>query len=70
MADLAELIYRLMAERVRVSHMAATDDTILPMLAKGKLINLPSLRTSELPEWSPDQWQRRQTPPPSDRLPR
>ena len=35
-ADLAEPLYGLMAERVRASHMVATDDTVMPMLAKGK----------------------------------
>jgi transposase len=35
-ADLMEPLYELMAERVRTSHVIATDDTILPMLAKGK----------------------------------
>ena len=38
-ADLAEPLYQLMAERVRVSHVVATDDTILPMLSKGKAAN-------------------------------
>jgi len=35
-ADLVEPLYSLMAERVRMSHVVATDDTIMPMLAKGK----------------------------------
>jgi transposase len=35
-ADLAAPLYALMAERVRASHVVATDDTILPMLSKGK----------------------------------
>ena len=35
-ADLAEPLYELMAERVRASHVVATDDTIMPMLSKGK----------------------------------
>jgi transposase len=35
-ADLAEPLYRLMAERVRASHVVATDDTIMPMLSRGK----------------------------------
>ena len=35
-ADLAEPLYRLMAERVRRSHVVATDDTILPMLRVGQ----------------------------------
>jgi len=34
------------------------------------LVNLPALRTSELPQWLPDQWKRRQTPPAADSLPR
>jgi transposase len=38
-ADLAEPLYQLMAERVRASHVVATDDTILPMLRKGKAAN-------------------------------
>ena len=39
MADLAEPLYELMAQRVRASHVVATDDTILPMLSKGKTTN-------------------------------
>jgi transposase len=39
LADLAEPLYELMAERVRASHVAATDDTIMPMLMKGKAAN-------------------------------
>jgi transposase len=35
-ADLVEPLYELMAERVRSSHVVATDDTIMPMLSKGK----------------------------------
>ncbi len=35
-ADLVEPLYDLMAERVRASHVVATDDTIMPMLSKGK----------------------------------
>jgi transposase len=35
-ADLVEPLYGLMAERVRSSHVVATDDTILPMLSPGK----------------------------------
>ena len=35
-ADLAEPLYRRMAERVRQSHVVATDDTVLPMLSAGK----------------------------------
>ena len=38
-ADLVEPLYDLMAERVRASHVVATDDTILPMLGKGKTAN-------------------------------
>jgi len=38
-ADFIEPLYALMAERVRASHVVATDDTILPMLAKGKTAN-------------------------------
>jgi len=35
-ADLVEPLYRLMAERVRASHVVATDDTIMPMQSSGK----------------------------------
>jgi transposase len=35
-ADFVEPLYALMAERVRASHVVATDDTILPMQSKGK----------------------------------
>jgi transposase len=35
-ADLVEPLYKLMAERVRQSHVVATDDTIMPMLSVGK----------------------------------
>jgi transposase len=35
-ADLVEPLYELMAERVRQSHVVATDDTIMPMLSMGK----------------------------------
>ena len=35
-ADLAEPLYRRMAERLRQSHLVATDDTVLPMLSAGK----------------------------------
>ena len=35
-ADLVEPLYRLMAERVRASHVVATDDTVMPMLSVGK----------------------------------
>jgi len=38
-ADLVEPLYDLMAGRVRGSHVVATDDTIMPMLAKGKTAN-------------------------------
>jgi len=38
-ADLVEPLYRLMSERVRASHVVATDDTIMPMLARGKAAN-------------------------------
>jgi len=39
MADLAQPLWELMAERVRASHVVATDDTIMPMLSKGKTTN-------------------------------
>jgi transposase len=35
-ADLVAPLYELMAERVRQSHVVATDDTIMPMLSVGK----------------------------------
>jgi transposase len=35
-ADLVESLYELMGERVRESHVVATDDTIMPMLSAGK----------------------------------
>src|SRR5215470_3857055 len=35
-ADVVEPLYRRMAERVRKSHVVATDDTILPMLSPGQ----------------------------------
>ena len=38
-ADLAEPLWELMAERVRASHVVATDDTIMPMLSKGRTTN-------------------------------
>jgi len=38
-ADLAEPLYELMAERVRASHVVATDDTIMPMQNRGKCAN-------------------------------
>ena len=37
--DLAEPLYELMAARVRSSHVVSTDDTIMPMLSKGKTAN-------------------------------
>jgi len=39
MADLVEPLWELMAERVRASHVVATDDTIMPMLSEGKTAN-------------------------------
>jgi transposase len=38
-ADLVEPLYQLMAQRVRTSHVVATDDTIMPMQSKGKVAN-------------------------------
>ena len=38
-ADLVEPLYELMADRVRASHVVATDDTIMPMLSVGKAAN-------------------------------
>ena len=38
-AALVEPLYRLMADRVRASHVVATDDTIMPMQSKGKVAN-------------------------------
>jgi transposase len=38
-ADLVEPLYELMAERVRASHVVATDDTIMPMQSQGKAAN-------------------------------
>jgi transposase len=35
-ADLVEPLYQLMAERVRQSHVVATDDTIMPMQSVGR----------------------------------
>ena len=35
-ADLVEPLYGLMADRVRASHVVPTDDTIMPMQARGK----------------------------------
>src|SRR6202167_2801007 len=38
-ADLVEPLYQLMADRVRASHVVATDDTIMPMQSKDKVAN-------------------------------
>src|SRR6202167_6068953 len=38
-ADLAEPLWELMADRVRSSHVVATDDTTMPMLSPGKTTN-------------------------------
>jgi transposase len=38
-ADLVEPLYHLMADRVRGSHVVATDDTIMPMQSKDKVAN-------------------------------
>ena len=38
-ADLVEPLYELMADRVRASHVVATDDTTMPMLNMGKTAN-------------------------------
>jgi transposase len=38
-ADFVDLLYQLMAERVRASHVVATDDTIMPMQSKEKVTN-------------------------------
>jgi transposase len=38
-ANLVEPLYELMAEQVRASHVVATDDTIMPMLSRGKAAN-------------------------------
>src|SRR5207247_11026001 len=35
-ADVVEPLYQRMAERVRKSHVVATDDTVLPMLSPGQ----------------------------------
>lgn len=35
-ADVVEPLYRRMAERVRKSHVVATDDTVMPMLSPGQ----------------------------------
>jgi transposase len=39
MADCVEPLYHLMADRVRASHVVATDDTIMPMQSKDKVAN-------------------------------
>ena len=38
-ADLVTPLYDLMAQQVRASHVVTTDDTIMPMLSKGKAAN-------------------------------
>lgn len=38
-ADLVEPLYELMADRVRASHVVATDDTVMPMLSAGQAAN-------------------------------
>jgi hypothetical protein len=38
-ADFVEPLYELMADRVRASHVVATDDTIMPMQSKVKTAN-------------------------------
>ena len=38
-ADFVEPLYHLMADRVRASHVVATDDTIMPMQSKDKVAN-------------------------------
>jgi transposase len=38
-ADLVEPLYHLMADRVRASHVVATDDTVMPMQSKDKTAN-------------------------------
>jgi len=38
-ADLVEPLYHLMADRVRASHVVATDDTVMPMQSKDKAAN-------------------------------
>jgi len=38
-ADFVEPLYQLMADRVRASHVVATDDTIMPMQSKDKTAN-------------------------------
>jgi transposase len=38
-ADLVEPLYQLMADQLRASHVVSTDDTIMPMLSKGKAAN-------------------------------
>jgi transposase len=37
--ELAEPLYTLMGDRVRLSHVVSTDDTIMPMQSKGKTAN-------------------------------
>jgi transposase len=39
MGDLFEPLWELMAQGVRASHVVGTDDTIMPMLARGKAAN-------------------------------
>ena len=59
-ADLVAPLYELMAARVRASHVVATDDTIMPMLAKGKAANARMwVYVGELAAWLPDEWKRR-----------
>jgi len=38
-ADFVEALYHLMVQRVRASHVVATDDTIMPMQSKDKTVN-------------------------------
>ena len=38
-ADFVEPLYELMADKVRASHVVATDDTVMPMLSKEKCAN-------------------------------
>ena len=42
-ADLVEPLYRRMAERVRQSHVVATEDTVFPMLGPGQTQSVPVL---------------------------
>lgn len=37
-AEIGEPVYDLMCDRVRMSHLVATDDTVMPLLAPGKTI--------------------------------